>query len=143
MFLLAAARGSLTLAGPAEPRGSSAARHGSVPSSSPELRRRSGSGKFLQVAPQPVRKDPSGARVILENSTVCHSRRISLLCPVDHAVALVVVWLMVSLTMILAIDVSFSCQGHLFFSASFFGGVGCCFSTESLILAQDERWRRA
>jgi hypothetical protein len=47
---------------------------------------------------------------------------------------------MVSLTMILAIFVSVSCQGLLFFLATC-GRV--LFSTESLILAQDERWRRA
>jgi hypothetical protein len=34
---------------------------------------------------------------------------------------------------------------HLFFQwlSVFGGGCWCCFSTESLILAQDERWRRA
>jgi hypothetical protein len=31
-------------------------------------------GKFLQVAPQQGRAAERGARVILENSTVCHSR---------------------------------------------------------------------
>ena len=49
---------------------------------------------------------------------------------------------MVSLTMILTIFVSVVCQASLF-PGSAFGGVGVLFSTESLILAQDERWRRA
>ena len=41
------------------------------------------------------------------------------------------------------LGVSVSCQGHLFFHRPAFVGWWCCFSTESLILAQDERWRRA
>ena len=45
---------------------------------SPEVDGPSGTGKFLQVAPAPARKGPDGVRLILENSTVCHSRRISL-----------------------------------------------------------------
>ena len=90
-------------------------------------------------------------RLILENSTVCLiSRRISLLCPVG-----IVCWLLfvgvgggvaVSLTMILTM-----CQFR-FLSGdvalidcrllALLGLVGV-FSMESLILAQDERWRRA
>ena len=82
-------------------------------------------------------------RLILENSTVCHSRRISLLCPVDHGC----LWTDVvdgffGKTMILAI-VSFVLLSGISFSALAFWLVWCCFSTESLILAQDERWRRA
>ena len=50
----------------------------------PELTRSIGAGKFLQVAPPLVRKVQDGVRLILENSTVCHSRRISLfVLPVD------------------------------------------------------------
>jgi hypothetical protein len=45
-------------------------------------------------------------------------------------------------TMILAI-VSFVLLSGISFSALAFWLVWCCFSTESLILAQDERWRRA
>ena len=45
--------------------------------------------------------------------------------------------------MILTTFVSVSCQGHLFFLRLFLDGRGVLFSTESLILAQDERWRRA
>ena len=41
------------------------------------------------------------------------------------------------------IFVSVSCQGHLFFHAAALVVVWVLFSTESLILAQDERWRRA
>ena len=33
--------------------------------------------------------------------------------------------------------------GSLFLVSAFLVGVGFCFSMESLILAQDERWRRA
>ena len=62
---------------------------------SAKLTQRIGTGKFLQVAPQRGREAEHGARVILENSTVCHSRRISLLCPV-------IFWVMVS-NMILTI----------------------------------------
>ena len=91
-------------------------------------------------------------RLILENSTVCLiSRRISLLCPVG-----IVCWLLfvgvgggvaVSLTMILT-DVSFVQSGDVALIdsgclRSFVGVGGSCFSMESLILAQDERWRRA
>ena len=71
-------------------------------------------------------------RLILENSTVCHSRRISLfVLPVD---------LLQPFGVGVVDDffdndsdsfVSVSCQGYFLFS------------TESLILAQDERWRRA
>jgi hypothetical protein len=51
-------------------------------------------------------------------------------------------WLMVSLTMILTVFVSVVCQASLFLMLAF-GLVWVLFSTESLILAQDERWRRA
>ena len=47
-----------------------------------ELTESGGSGKFLQVAPKPLERAGVGARLMFENSTVCHSRRISLLCPV-------------------------------------------------------------
>jgi hypothetical protein len=50
---------------------------------------------------------------------------------------------MVSLTMILTIFVSVVCQASLFPQLAFWGWLGVLFSTESLILAQDERWRRA
>ena len=90
-------------------------------------------------------------RLILENSTVCLiSRRISLFCPVG-----IRLWF--------GVDGFFdndsdNCQFRflsgdvaLFFLALrgspvfLWGvvGVGCRFSMESLILAQDERWRRA
>jgi hypothetical protein len=49
-----------------------------VARSAPELTKPSETGKFLQVAPEPARKGTDGVRLILENSTVCHSRRISL-----------------------------------------------------------------
>ena len=94
-------------------------------------------------------KREARVRLILENSTVCHSRRISLLCPVD--------WDLIATcgvrrpvdgffgkTMILAIMSVSSCQASLFLACRVFGsGVWVLFSTESLILAQDERWRRA
>ena len=93
-------------------------------------------------------------RLILENSTVCLiSRRISLFCPVDIDFVLVglLFWglvgvgVAVSLTMILTM-----CQFRflswmwllLIFLWPFFG-LWVWFSMESLILAQDERWRRA
>ena len=93
---------------------------------SAKLTQRIGTGKFLQVAPQRGREAEHGARVILENSTVCHSRRISLLCPVDAVPALVGVVLMVSLTMILTI-VCVSCQASLFLAAGFVLVVGVVF----------------
>ena len=100
-------------------------------------------GKFLQVAPQRVREGQHGVRLILENSTVCHSRRISLYCPVDWMSPLWGVWLMDFFDN----DSDNFCQcllsGASLFPASAFGGRGVLFSTESLILAQDERWRRA
>jgi hypothetical protein len=41
------------------------------------------SAKVSPVAAGPGQKaETHGVRLILENSTVCHSRRISLLCPV-------------------------------------------------------------
>ena len=99
-------------------------------------------------------------RLILENSTVCLiSRRISLLCPVDIMFACCRLvgggGVAVSLTMILAGPllgvpslVLFS-QGMwllliVLLAVVLFGWwlVGM-FSMESLILAQDERWRRA
>ena len=43
----------------------------------------------------------------------------------------------VFVSVVLVLDVA------LFFSCLLFGGCGVCFSMESLILAQDERWRRA
>ena len=77
------------------------------------------------------------------------SRRISLFCPVDFWLPLGGWLLMVSLTMILAFVSFVFCQGmwlsfssHLVW-ALVWCGVGCLFSMESLILAQDERWRRA
>src|SRR6476619_5805615 len=48
-----------------------------------ELRGGKRSAKVYRVAESESRKAESfGVRLILENSTVCHSRRISLLCPV-------------------------------------------------------------
>ena len=104
-------------------------------------------------------------RLILENSTVCLiSRRISLLCPVDVNVCSsgllgwVGVGVAVSLTMILARpfllwegglkNASFV-QSWMWLLlivllvCCFGGGLVGMFSMESLILAQDERWRRA
>ena len=48
-----------------------------------ELRGGIRSGKVSPVAAERDREvEVHGVRLILENSTVCHSRRISLLCPV-------------------------------------------------------------
>ena len=46
------------------------------------------------------------------------------------------------LALVMGLGVSVSCQASLFplHAVSVWW---CCFSTESLILAQDERWRRA
>ena len=96
-------------------------------------------------------------RLIFENSTVCLiSRRISLFCPVDvncvpFAVCLLGGWLgVVGVSGFFDDD-----SGNVFCQCCFlswmwlllivllsFGGGGM-FSMESLILAQDERWRRA
>ena len=59
------------------------ARSGSDTPAQLELTRPRQTGKFLQVAPRagPAR-DGGWVRLMFENSTVCHSRRISLLCPV-------------------------------------------------------------
>jgi hypothetical protein len=89
-------------------------------------------------------------RLIFENSTVCLiSRRISLFCPVDMVacwsfVGWWVMVLMVSLTMILT-----TCQFRRSGDVALIDCLTCSservgyFSMESLILAQDERWRRA
>ena len=83
------------------------------------------------------------------------SRRISLFCPVDFwpgfaALFFGVVGLGWLLMVSLAMNSDSFCQGLFFvrgcgslFLALAFVGVGVCFSMESLILAQDERWRRA
>jgi hypothetical protein len=102
-------------------------------------------------------------RLILENSTVCLiSRRISLLCPVDVNFCLSGLWVggcwcrgffdndsgevlffgrgsqiasfVQSWMWLLLIVLLVCCFG---------GGLVGMFSMESLILAQDERWRRA
>ena len=99
--------------------------------------------------PLPRRAKPKGqvfrVRLMFENSTVCHSRRISLLCPVDHGCQ--AFWgLVVVVDGFFDNDSDNFCQCRLSgisFSWLCFGGVGVLFSTESLILAQDERWRRA
>jgi hypothetical protein len=108
------------------------------------LTKPSETGKFLQVAPQPARKGTDGVRLILENSTVCHSRRISLLCPVDSS-ASDGGWVDGFFDNDSDNFVSVVCQASLFLQlVVLWGGwLGVLFSTESLILAQDERWRRA
>ena len=91
--------------------------------------------------------------LILENSTVCFIVDelvcfASLMSAVWSALFGWVGWwvLMVSLTMILTMFLSVLFLSWMWLSFSrvcFFGGCGVCFSMESLILAQDERWRRA
>ena len=81
-----------------------------------------------------------------------YSRRISLFCLVDVCCLVCSFWVgwvvgvdgffdndsdNVFVSVVLVLDVA------LFFSCLLFGGCGVCFSMESLILAQDERWRRA
>ena len=91
--------------------------------------------KFNPVAAErPRNRFNRGVRLILENSTVCHSRRISLfVLPVDCHQGPSGVVVVVDDFFDNDSDsfVSVSCQGYFLFS------------TESLILAQDERWRRA
>ena len=77
----------------------------------PSLTRVHGPGKFQKVVPGHAREGGAWVRLIFENSTVCHSRRISLFCPV---IALFVGVVVVSLvrTMILAfLSGLFSCRG--------------------------------
>ena len=62
-------------------------------------------------------------RLMFENSTVCHSRRINVVCP---SVLLGLFFRQYDSGLIVGVCL-----------------LGIGFSTESLILAQDERWRRA
>ena len=101
-------------------------------------------------------------RLILENSTVCQIVDELVCYAPSSALALIsfvlffwgvgggvgVVDGFFGKAMILANSWMFvSCRELALFSHGsrpFWGcGCGCCFSTESLILAQDERWRRA
>ena len=98
-------------------------------------------------APRGGREAEVRVCLILENSTVCHIVD-ELVCYAPSTLVQASAWLvlMVSLTMILVrqfLSASFSCQGHLFFHDLPEGWLWVLFSTESLILAQDERWRRA
>ena len=106
MFFLSPRATPPSRAEQAEIEGLSHARHllhQPVPSgSAPKLTQARRAGKFLQVAPSDTERCLARVRLILENSTVCHSRRISLLCPVDALTGFLVGVLMVSLTMILA-----------------------------------------
>ena len=96
-------------------------------------------------------------RLIFENSTVCLiSRRISLFCPVDVMFWLALFWGVgwvwcrgffdddsdnMSVSFFVMDVALIDCRACV--CCLWVVGVGACFSMESLILAQDERWRRA
>jgi hypothetical protein len=110
----------------------------------------------LNESPQnPIERSGIGVRLILENSTACQKSTILLCPPLAGLLApcvgvggFVAVSLVMHCLPVLWVGGVFA--GVLFFvvlAAGLFvflvGVGGCWFSTESLILAQDERWRCA
>ena len=83
-------------------------------------------------------------RLILENSTVCLiSRRISLFCPVGIDLCGWCRGFFDNDSDNMSVSFFVRGCGSLFLACVFVACVGVLFSMESLILAQDERWRRA